>query len=199
VVRLVRDDEFDAVGAMLGRAFEDGALSTYMIPDPHDRRRFTPVHLTAYIRAVALAGEVWVSDDLTAAAGWLRPGARTVAPELYAATGVDRLPEVIGEEAWARLGAVFAYVDPRFAALDLPAHWYLTLLGVEPELAGRGAGGAVLAPVLARADEAGVPCYLETYAEHNVGFYARHGFHVAESGTEPSSGLAYWLMVRDPH
>ncbi len=72
------------------------------------------------------------------------------------------------------------------------------LLGVEPALQGQGIGGALIRPILARADEQRVPCYLETYAEGNVRYYARHGFALVTAGVEPSSGERFWTMRRDP-
>ena len=77
----------------------------------------------------------------------------------------------------------------------MPDHWYLGLLGTEPELKGHGHGAAVLKPVMQRAAEQGVPCYLETMAERNVSFYSRQGFDLIESGVDPSSSLPYWLFL----
>jgi MFS family permease len=50
-------------------------------------------------------------------------------------------------------------------------HWYLWLLGVDPDRQGQGVGSALLAPILARADAEGLPCALETLTERNVWFY----------------------------
>jgi hypothetical protein len=57
----------------------------------------------------------------------------------------------------------------------------------------------VLGPVLARADEEGVGCYLESSKESNVPFYRRHGFEVtAEHDIAGGKGPRTWLMWRDP-
>ena len=70
------------------------------------------------------------------------------------------------------------------------------LLGVEPACQGRGLGGALLRPILARADAESVPCYLETFAEQNLAFYARYGFAAVTAGTEPVSGIPFWTLWR---
>lgn len=78
-------------------------------------------------------------------------------------------------------------------------HYYLAVLGTHPDHQGRGLGSAVLAPTLARADEEGVGCYLESSKESNVAFYARHDFEV--TGTHDVAGgrgPRMWLMWRDP-
>lgn len=183
---------------MLGRAIQDDPLFRYLFPDPAERPRLAVADATPVVRAAQMYGEVWVTDDLSAAACWRRPGDREATPEQRAASGLAALPGVLGADAWARLAAVFTYIDPRLAALGLPEHWYLEFVGVAPERHGAGLGAAVLAPVLARADADGVACYLETFAAGNVPFYERLGFQVVEAAVEPSSGLAYWLCLRHP-
>lgn len=197
-VRLATTDDVDAIGAVMGRAFQADPLFEHTTPDAEQRRRAGTPHMTAYVRVLVAEGEVWVTDDLTAAAGWLRPGERDVPPEKYAAAGFDAVRGIVGEEGWARMGAVFTHIDARLVALGVPEHWYLTLIGVEPDRQSQGLGAAVLAPVLARADETGVACYLETYAARGVPFYERHGFEVVEAAAAPGSGLPYWLMLRPP-
>ena len=55
-------------------------------------------------------------------------------------------------------------------------HWYLPLIGVDPNAQGRGLGGALMRHAAARADEAGVLAYLESTNPKNISLYARHGF-----------------------
>ncbi len=78
-------------------------------------------------------------------------------------------------------------------------HWYLALLGTDPDFQGRGYGSAVLAPILERCDTEGTPAYLESSKEANVPFYERHGFEV--TGTldlAKGRGPRMWLMWREP-
>ena len=75
--------------------------------------------------------------------------------------------------------------------------WHLFILGIAPTSQRTGAGGRLIAPVLARADEAGQACYLETTEADNLRFYERHGFAVAADEAYP--GLPrFWAMVRPP-
>ena len=53
-------------------------------------------------------------------------------------------------------------------------------------------------PVLARADAAGIPCYLETQYGRNLSFYEKYGFEVVEEGVVPNSSLRFWSMLRTP-
>lgn len=58
-------------------------------------------------------------------------------------------------------------------------HWYLTVLGVEPDVQGCGVGGALLRSGLSRSDGEGRAAYLETNNEKNVALYTHFGFSVA--------------------
>ncbi len=77
-------------------------------------------------------------------------------------------------------------------------HWYLATLGTAPERQGQGVGAALLQPVLDRADEDGMPAYLESSKERNVPFYARFGFEVVEELHSKASGPPMWRMWREP-
>lgn len=77
-------------------------------------------------------------------------------------------------------------------------HWYLATLGTAPERQGRGVGSTLLATVLDRLDEEGLPAYLESSKERNVAFYARHRFEVVRELVVPHGGPRLWLMWREP-
>jgi len=81
------------------------------------------------------------------------------------------------------------------AAMSVP-HWYLWALGVEPGMQRRGIGGAIIRPVLDRADQGGLPCYLETANDRNLPFYQRHGFEVGGEHRAHSDGMTIWTMIR---
>jgi hypothetical protein len=52
--------------------------------------------------------------------------------------------------------------------------------------------------MLAAADRAGLPAYLETASDTNVAIYRRLGFEVAREVDLPDGGPRCWLMRRDP-
>ena len=68
---------------------------------------------------------------------------------------------------FARLGANAQRFHPTYP------HWNLETLGIRQEAQGRGIGTRLMAPGLARADHAGLPCYLTTARQENLGFYER--------------------------
>jgi ribosomal protein S18 acetylase RimI-like enzyme len=76
-------------------------------------------------------------------------------------------------------------------------HWYLMVIGVDPPRQGQGIGKALMAPVLRKADESRLPCYLETDKPEDVVFYEKHGFEVLEKFTIKDSP-PFWTMQRPP-
>ncbi len=77
-------------------------------------------------------------------------------------------------------------------------HWYLMVVGVDPELQGQGVGSALVREVLAFADRESKPCYLETSEHRNLSFYERVGFAVLEEATLSKGGPKAWAMRREP-
>jgi GNAT superfamily N-acetyltransferase len=75
-------------------------------------------------------------------------------------------------------------------------HWHLGPVGVDPDVQGRGIGGAMLADACARADEAGEAMYLETDKAENLPFYERARFAVR--ARIQVLGVPNWLMWRAP-
>jgi hypothetical protein len=53
-------------------------------------------------------------------------------------------------------------------------------------------------PVLDRCDAEGIPAYLESTKERNVGFYESHGFAVTGREQIARGGPQLWLMWRTP-
>ena len=118
-------------------------------------------------------------------------------PERMEEAGLMELPGIVGD-AFDRFGGVMDFLDP-FHKRDAPGpHWYLGVIGVDPSVQGSGVGRALIEHVVARADAAGVPCYLETAQPRNVQFYVNRGFKVRVDTVEPQSRLRLWTFVRTP-
>ena len=55
-------------------------------------------------------------------------------------------------------------------------HWYLPIVGVDPNAQGHGLGGALMRHAVTRCDEEGALAYLESTNPRNISLYQRHGF-----------------------
>jgi ribosomal protein S18 acetylase RimI-like enzyme len=60
------------------------------------------------------------------------------------------------------------------------SHWYLPVVGVDPNAQGRGLGGALMRHALARCDAEGSSAYLESTNPRNISLYERHGFKIID-------------------
>lgn len=196
VTPMVADDVAEAT-AVLARAFW---------PDPlfgvFARSRLQEHHALATTFAAFLAdarpfGECLVArggQRIIGAAAWMPPGAmpRTTGREI-ALQG--RIAPVLATGRNRRLALRLLDAVDRHHPSD--PHWYLFLLGTDPIAQGRGVGGLLMEPVLRRADEEGVFCYLETQKEQNLAYYRRYGFETA-SELRLDGGPPLWSMRREP-
>ncbi len=78
-------------------------------------------------------------------------------------------------------------------------HWYLLLLVVDPSAQRSGIGGRLQQDMLARADDDGLNCYLETQKEENVPYYRRFGYDVDQELRPVAGGPPLYTMRRAPH
>ena len=96
----------------------------------------------------------------------------------------------------AALRAARADVTIKSAHFHEP-HLYLWQLAVDPPAQRSGVGRALMQRVIADANDASVPVYLETAKPENVPYYRSLGF--VETGREKlPRGAPLWLMLR-PH
>ena len=139
-------------------------------------------------------GEVWTTEALNCASLWAPPGhwRTTVGQDLALARAVLH-PRLLARFPTTVTGLLgMERKHPRE-----PAHWYLAVLGTEPQAQGQGLGSAALGPVLEQCDTDGVCAYLESSKERNIDFYARHGFRVTGEIRLPR-GPSMWPMWREP-
>lgn len=176
-----------AVAATLAAAFADNPWTAWTVDERDRDRRLTELY-ALFTRVALASGEVWVTDDLGAAAAWRPPGAGDD-------PGADEvaIAALLGDRA-AAAGEAEALVAPRRPTAP---HWYLATLGTRPDRRGQGLGTAVLRPVLDRADADGVGTALETSAPRNLDFYARLGFAITDEVAIPG-GPPVWLLWRAP-
>ena len=139
-----------------------------------------------------MGGELHASADRKSAALWFPPGG---GPDWRAQTRFFlRYLNIAGPARALARGIDLKRMDRCHPARP---HFYLQLLGVEPECQRQGHAGALLARLLALASEADCPVYLETSSPGNVAFYCRHGF-VGTAETVLSGGLRLWSLLWQP-
>ncbi len=188
-----------ALSRVLGRAFYEDPVMCWLLPDPQARRRklhrlFAALtrhhHLSRGGVEVAAAGS---DAAIGAAALWDPPGRwqHTPAEELRAAPGM-LLAFGTAVRRGMRLTEMMKAHHPE------EPHWYLAVIGSDPQVRGTGLGQALMASRLDRCDAEHAPAYLESSNEANVPYYQRFGFEVTQELTLPEGGPTLWGMWRRP-
>lgn len=184
--------------AVAVRAFWDDPMFNYFNPDMLVQHKNLVPFFAAGTDDCNRHGELWVAKigpTVAGVAAWLPPG-------VFPATDGTRALRL-----GLRSAPTFARTRHRRTLYKLlnemterhphDEHWYLMILATDPLHQRRGVGRALLDPMMARADDMGVPAFLETQNEPNIAYYQRFGFEVIgeiEVGDSPP----VWQMQREP-
>ncbi len=182
---------------VLGKAFEAEPVSAviYRSFSPEKRVRALTVDFTAELAACLRKGcpiHVEEDDRVLAAAIIYPPGA-------YPLPWLDDtrfLIKSVLRNGWYDLRSWIKWVNETGKFHPTAAHYYLEYIGVDSACQGIGMGGLIMEHLAAKADEAGVGCYLENSDPRNLPFYQRAGYKVLDK--KEIIGLPAWLMWRDP-
>jgi ribosomal protein S18 acetylase RimI-like enzyme len=180
---------------VLTDAFMDDPLSQWLFGGDDGLARRLRISFEAVLRRIYLPkGSSYTTDDLAGAALWAPPGKWKI-PVLtqvrLAPTFIRHMPSRSFRRG-AQVNTMFQRAHPA------EPHWHLSVLGVDPVRQRVGIGGALMRPVLERANAEGVLCYLESSKQENLPYYARHGFEVTREFLAPDGGPQLWTMTRRP-
>ena len=171
--RLAVPSDREEVAALCLEAFADEAVITWLLPDPATRPAQMRTMFVAPLENAIAAETVLLAVTGTGApiavSFWI-PRAEApeeAAPRSGSGAGTDEDP--VGR----RLAVLEDATEG--ARPDVP-HLHLSSMAVLPGQRGRGAGGAMLAAGLARAEELRLPVHLEVSTPASRRLYVRHGF-----------------------
>ena len=196
VVALPRDGWMKVAPGM-ARAFQQEPMFVAGFPDPHRRLEKVEAFMRWLYRESLLGGAVVESTpSMSAVAVWEPPGHKE-----SAVTYVQTAPQAV---AFIRrtdrgdlrrfLGLVTRMQRRRRTLLPEP-HWYLGMLGVDPDSQRFGLGALLARHGVARADATGTPVYLDTDTAAKARFYGKLGFDVAEEATDTGLHIPVWHMI----
>jgi ribosomal protein S18 acetylase RimI-like enzyme len=191
-VRKATEQDIPAMADMLARAFHEDPIVDWVFQDAGTRHKYARRFFAGRARVLMPQSEIYTVDGTAAAAMWARPD-EWRDPPLQAFKELAVLAPGVGRRA-ARVMRGLIRVESRHPK---PPHWYLAVLGTDPDRQGEGLATKLLHEVLDACDRDEVAAYLETGTERNVGFYNRHGFKVTEELRLPK-GPPMWLMWREP-
>jgi ribosomal protein S18 acetylase RimI-like enzyme len=190
------DAHASAAAETLGEAFFDDPLLQIVAPDEAKRRRCAAWFMSVPLRYGLRWGEVWGTDGTTAVAVWVPPGRGEMSLGRLLRVGGTKMPFRLGMGATLRCVRAMSTTEKFHKSVHGP-HWYLAAVGTRAEHRGRGLGSRLVEVGTSRADEAGVPCYLETGTQSNIDFYTNRGFQIV--GQADFDGHTLTGMVRPPN
>lgn len=179
----------------LAEAFADDPAYALMFADARTRVRAFQALWPALIRYSLRWGQAYEAHGGDALSLWLPPGDTKTTAWRGLRAGLWKAVLTVDAGTRRYFTDTIDHLDSLHARLVPEKHWYLWVLGVRPELQGRGVGTALLEPTLERAQAAGLPVYLEAITEENVAYYEHRGFEVVAAGTIPGRDFPYWCMV----
>lgn len=196
-VRPAQQADIGELAQTMAQAFNDDPIMAWILPDPKARpAKLNRLFATMTRHHHLAGGGVQVATD----------------GEVIGAAALWDPPHRWRESRWTLLAQVpaflrvFGFRSGRGRALqeamhrvhpDEP-HWYLSAIGSDPALRGRGFGQALMRSSLARCDGEYCPAYLESTKAENLPYYRRFGFAVTGEIVLPDGGPTLWPMWRDP-
>lgn len=192
--RRVTTADLPRLTGMLARAYHNDPVSIWACRSNALRPAMLEGLYRARLRQMLVHQEIWTTPELSSAAVWVPPGdRRTTLAQDALLLRCFMHPRLITRVPLLALGDIaMKRKHPR-----TPRHWYLSLLGTDPDARGNGLASAVLQPVLERCDAEAAGIYLESSKERNITFYARQGFRVIATFRLPF-GPRMWAMWRKP-
>jgi ribosomal protein S18 acetylase RimI-like enzyme len=188
-IRSASGSEMPQAVATIVAAFVTDPIARFALLTPHDYLLGMPLQVRAFAGGSFQHGTAAVSANFGGAALWFPPGAH---------------PDGEALEREFRNTADSAHLDDllgTFEQLDRwhpeEPHWYLPMVGVEPNSQGSGIGGALMRHGVERCDQEGASAYLESSNPRNISLYQRHGFEVMGQ-IQVGAGPVVTPMIRRP-
>ncbi len=157
-------------------AFDSDPVMNWFLRSDVKRRASRRMIIEMQVAAYRQNGLALAADDGSCAALWAKPGVAadggmgiirqlSLLPRMIRICGLGRMPRLI------KVMDALEQHHPKD-----PEHYYLFMIGVNPQHQGQGLGSSLLAATLALVDADGKPAYLENSNPKNTPLYERHGF-----------------------
>jgi len=185
-------------GEVLARAFNDDPALIRFVTEPRKRVELLRSMFRMVVSHAVLKGEVYaVSPKMEGVAIWLPSGVPEITLwEALRGGGLTLLFKG-GMEFMRKMKQDEDFAHQLRQRLAPTPHWYLAVLGVDPQFQGKGCASRLLKPMLARLDAEKLPAYLETSTEEYVPMYQHFGFKLLQEAMMPGSGTKMWVMLRE--
>jgi ribosomal protein S18 acetylase RimI-like enzyme len=180
--------------SMLSRAFYKDPFYIYIMPDDEKRMMQLQWWFKILIRYTFKFGDIYYTENHNGVALWLGPEKPMADDIKVFSMGMILYPFKIGLRNFIRVLNISGQWDKEHKKMP-EKHYYLMVIGVEPEFQQQGIGSRLMIEGLKKADEEDLECFLETVTKEDVRFYTKFQFETAVN-----KGFAekeqFWLMKR---
>ena len=194
----LNEGDIERAAITLSQAFHSNPLIEYFIPDISKRKDVLPEITKYMVRRGLATGRVYASSDNLEGIAVCVPSERADLSlwQILRVKGVLLLLLKHAKVFWKLLSYESFATNIR-NRLAPSKHWHLNIIGVDPQLQGKGHGSILLKSMLHQIDKEQLPCYLEVHEEKTVVMYRHYGFAVVGTGVLSGSDVRYWAMLRD--
>ena len=182
-VRAAQIGDVDAIARVLAAAFQGDPGTVIYEPDAARRAGILPAFFSAFLRAsMSESSDVVVAGDpIQGVAMWFGPDRHGPSPDAMTASGFGDVLRESGPDATNRLMELIGELERQHARLATGPHLRLQFFGVAPTAQRTGIGSRLIDHGHRRAEDMGIPCYLDTFTLENVRYYEKRGYRtVAE-------------------
>ena len=196
-VKPLEKKEIQKVSESLARAFEEDPLFLYCLDGMENKHEKRVQIFKVLLKYGLRYGNAVNTQNLEGSMAWfsqiekyeeistwrlLRSGGLTLVLKL----GIKCLKRLdVASEIIVKLRAKYTKKE---------SHWYLAIIGVDPNYQGKGFASILLKYLISTSDS--YPIYLETFVEKNVPIYEHFNFKVVEIATVPDANIPIWAMLR---
>ena len=184
----------DRFAAVLTRAFYDDPYYGYIMPNRNKSREQLHWWMKLLLKYTLKYGDIYYTDDHKAIAMWLGPEKPVVSDIKILSMGLILYPFKIGLRNFMRLLDIDGQWKKEHKKLD-KRHYYLMVIGVEPEFQQKGIGSRLMQVGLKKADDEKLECFLETVTPEDLRFYEKHNFKVIHNKAF-AENQQFWIMKR---
>lgn len=197
-MKTINRHNINETAEVFSRSFHLDPLFQYFFPDEGTRQKLSFYTFRFIISHARKKGFVFTtSPSVEGAAVWLP--STSIERNLIDQVRFGAMTMVIkqGRDIINRQVCASEHMKALHGTILSVPHFYLSTIGIDESHRGEGLVSSLILPMLEKADRNGLPCYLDTHNECNVGLYERFGFRIAKESIIPGTGVRHWAMVRD--
>ena len=196
---LLTKADAERASEVLTRAFVDDVLLRYVCPGDRRRPERTRYIIDCVVSYGMRYGQIWTTPgEVRAVAVWMPPGTDKMTLIRAIRTGMIWERFELGGAGFKRYSLFNRVAGEMHHRVMHGPHWYLFVIGIDPDLQGQGIGARMIRHMLARTDREDLPVFLQAPNPAVVPFYERLGFHVDGEVDLPDGCLRIRGMVRQP-